>query len=492
MQNTSLSPGILLRQRYRILGPLGEGGFGTVYQARDEEKAGRLVAIKELNMPAHLSAQEKIEITDSYNREVTLLSALRHRCLPRIYDHFTEPEHWYVVMEYLDGGTLEQHLHGQQLPLNEVLDIGIELCSVLDYLHQQKPPIIFRDVKPDNILLTPRGAIYLIDFGIARRYRTQQAKDTGALGSPGYAAPEQYGRAQTTPQTDIYGLGATLQTLLTGKDPLEIKISGWPSDALIPQPLQALLEQMMEPEISKRPQSMEAVRWQLSEIKQEIEAPALPPQTPPHTPAHYIPTDTTNKQRALPARTLPRPRTQPDTSMFWPGLRANVQSYRRSPTSATQLPPLVLPVQSPRPRALPNAPISWPDTPALPPLPAHTTSSKFWNGILNIIEDLDNHSFGEIWWQSSKVIFPLLFPLTILYFALVVGTYLLASNDWVGIILLILLLCIFCWIISCVLGCILTLCLKLLLRPFQLPLHNRRVRRIIQIRLQQQPPPHQF
>src|SRR5690349_7918337 len=138
MQNTSLSPGMLLRQRYRILESLGEGGFGTVYKACDEEQYDRLVAIKQLNMPVNLSAQEKIEITDSYNREVTLLSALRFEGLPRIYDHFTEPEHWYVVMEYLEGKTLEQCLQGQRLPLNKVLTIGIRLCSILDYLHQQK------------------------------------------------------------------------------------------------------------------------------------------------------------------------------------------------------------------------------------------------------------------------------------------------------------------------------------------------------------------
>jgi serine/threonine protein kinase len=274
MQTTSLSPGTLLRQRYYILEKLGEGGFGAVYKARDENKSGLLVAIKQIHMSRSLSVQDKIEITDSYNREVTLLSALRHNNLPRIYDHFTDPEHWYLVMQYLEGSTLEQVRHTMsqgRLPVREVLTIGIKLCSVLDYLHRQKPPIVFRDVKPDNILLTPGGDPYLIDFGIARRYRTEQARDTGALGSPGYAAPEQYGRARTTPQTDIYGLAATLQTLLTGKDPVELKASGEPADAFIPQGLHALLKWMMEPDPDLRPESMRSVRWHLLEMESDIQ-----------------------------------------------------------------------------------------------------------------------------------------------------------------------------------------------------------------------------
>jgi serine/threonine protein kinase len=272
MQTTSLSAGTLLRQRYYILDKLGEGGFGAVYKARDEDQSGLLVAIKQINMGKSLSVQEKIEVTDSYNREVSLLSALRHKNLPCIYDHFTDPEHWYLVMQYLEGCTLEQSRHTLsqgRWPVHEVLSIGIKLCSVLDFLHQQKPPIIFRDVKPDNILQTPGGDLYVIDFGIARRYRAGQARDTGALGSPGYAAPEQYGHARTTPQTDIYGLGATLQTLLAGKDPVELKVAGEAADAFIPAGLHALLQWMMEPDPGKRPESMEVVQWHLGEMERD-------------------------------------------------------------------------------------------------------------------------------------------------------------------------------------------------------------------------------
>ncbi|TMF41630.1 MAG: serine/threonine protein kinase, partial [Chloroflexi bacterium] len=153
-----------------------------------------------------------------------MLSRLNHRNLPRIYDHFTDPTHWYVVMQYIEGETLEDYLKrakGGHLPLKQVRAIGVQLSKVLYYLHAQTPSIIFRDVKPANIMRTRRGRLYLIDFGIARHFNPNKKRDTGPLGSPGYAAPEQYGRAQSTAQTDIYGLGVTLQTLLTGKEPLD-------------------------------------------------------------------------------------------------------------------------------------------------------------------------------------------------------------------------------------------------------------------------------
>jgi serine/threonine protein kinase len=223
------------------------------------------VAVKVINM-AGLSAREKIEVTDTRNREITLLSHLHYRGLPLIYDHFTDAEHWYVVMEYIEGHTLEDLLaqrYKDGMPPKEVVDIGLRLCDLLGYLHAQDPPIIYRDVKPGNIMITPNGDIYLIDFGIARTYRPGQRKDTMPLGSPGYAAPEQYGRAQTTPQTDIYGLGATLLTLLTGKEPQELRVEDIPPDKDIPFAWQGLLAHMMHPDPQWRPPGVTAVRMLL-------------------------------------------------------------------------------------------------------------------------------------------------------------------------------------------------------------------------------------
>ncbi len=260
--NGSLQLGTLLARRYRILGQIGVGGFGTVYKARDRRRHGKLVAIKEINM-ATLSSQEKIEVTDSFNREITLLSRLEHKYLPHIHNQYTDPEHWYIVMDYIEGQTLEELLARSpkgRLPLKQVVKIGIALCDVLSHLHNQSPSIIYRDVKPSNIMLTPWGRLYLIDFGIARRYQPGQPRDTGPLGSPGYAAPEQYGRMQTTVQTDIYGLGVTLQTLLTGKEPLDIRLQGMPPDVSLPYALQALLTRMTDLDPFKRPRSMAEVK----------------------------------------------------------------------------------------------------------------------------------------------------------------------------------------------------------------------------------------
>jgi serine/threonine protein kinase len=263
--NESLKPGTVLVERYRILARIGEGGFGTVYKACALRHPEQVFAIKEINMVA-LSVPEKIEVTDSFNREMNLLSSLQHKNLPRIHDQFSDPEHWYLVMDYIEGQTLEDLLARfpkGRLSVEQVAWIGSQLCDVLSYLHSQSPSIIFRDVKPSNIMITPRGRLYLIDFGIARRYRAEQARDTGPLGSPGYAAPEQYGRMQSTIRTDIYGLGATLQTLLTGQDPLEIGRLGIPSDMRIPWKLRALIIQMMDEDPLKRPHDMDEVKRSL-------------------------------------------------------------------------------------------------------------------------------------------------------------------------------------------------------------------------------------
>ena len=274
-----LLTGSLLKERYRVISEIGQGGYGVVYKARDTKRRNKVVAIKQINLSA-LTTRQAIEVTDSFNREVQILSKLRHKNLPRIYEHFTDPQHWYVVMDYIEGQTLEDYLthtkHGH-LSARETARIGRQLARVLGYLHWQHPPIIFRDVKPANIMRTPRGRLYLIDFGIARLFNPQKTRDTGPLGSPGFAAPEQYGRAQSTIQTDIYGLGATLQALLPGSDTAE-QAANEPvserTDSLhsatkmaearaVPRSMQKLLDQMLEPDAARRPKNMQEVKRRL-------------------------------------------------------------------------------------------------------------------------------------------------------------------------------------------------------------------------------------
>jgi serine/threonine protein kinase len=279
-------PPALLVGRYRLMGMIGTGGFGAVYKAEDLQRQSALVAIKSINLHG-LSSQEIIEATDTFNREVGMLSGLQHANLPRIYGHFTDREHWYLAMDFIAGETLDEYLSKLRrghLTVETVLDIGIQLCEVLGYLHSQQPPIIFRDVKPANVMRTATGHLYLIDFGIARRFRPGQKHDTTVLGSPGYAPPEQYGRAQTTVQSDIYSLGATLRFLLTGKEPSE----AFPSPASsyiqeVPVELQQLLVQMLKLDASKRPVSMSVVKQALQRIQDErlhvrSRQPVRPPQ----------------------------------------------------------------------------------------------------------------------------------------------------------------------------------------------------------------------
>nr|HET6901362.1 ABC transporter substrate-binding protein [Ktedonobacteraceae bacterium] len=267
----SLFPGVMLKARYQILQQVGSGGFGAVYKAKDTGAHGKLVAIKEINLQG-LTPQEVIEATDTFNREIAVLSGLNHKALPNLSDHFTDPEHWYLVMDFIDGETLEefvQQTRSGTLPLEDVLDIGIQLCTVLEYLHSRQPPVIFRDLKPANIMRTLSGHLYLIDFGIARYLKPGQARDTIALGSPGFAAPEQYGKAQTTQQSDIYSLGVTLHTLLTGNDPADnpfLLPALHSMNASLPTELVALLEQMLALNVDQRPQSVTVVKQQLQRI----------------------------------------------------------------------------------------------------------------------------------------------------------------------------------------------------------------------------------
>ncbi|MHB8600134.1 MAG: serine/threonine protein kinase [Ktedonobacteraceae bacterium] len=264
----------LLKQRYRILAQVGNGGFSVVYKAADTQDSNCKVAIKAITLHG-LQTQEIIEATEAFNREMLILSDLKHCNLPRIRNHFADTSCWYLVMDFIEGTSLEKHLEsmpGGRLPLEEVLDIGVLLCDVLDYLHERQPPVIFRDLKPANVILTVDGHLALIDFGIARRFKPGQQKDTMVFGSPGYAAPEQYGKAQTTPRADIYSLGALLHQLLTGDDPSQnafhfASVEAKGEDALLR--LITLISRMVEMDEKNRPESIAVIEKELRSIGDE-------------------------------------------------------------------------------------------------------------------------------------------------------------------------------------------------------------------------------
>jgi WD40 repeat protein len=328
----------ILKQRYRILEQIGKGGFGAVYKAADTQFGNRLLAIKEMSQ-SNLNPRELLEATQAFKREAFLLAGLTHPNLPRIYEQFSDVGRWYLVMDYIEGETLEAQLDraGGKLPLEKVFDIGLQLCSVLDYLHNRQPPIIFRDLKPANVMLAADGHVYLIDFGIARHFKPGQSKDTTALGSAGYAAPEQYGKMQTTPRTDIYSLGATLHQMLSGDDPTDMPFHFAPLQ-LQHHPalaeLAALIPQMLEVDISKRPASIAEVKQKLQAISAAyavMQTHLLQATLPPGYQAVGTGTQVSRSKQARQAR-LPQP--QKNTLSICSGHTSRVTAVAWSPSGS--------------------------------------------------------------------------------------------------------------------------------------------------------------
>ncbi|MDH7487096.1 MAG: bifunctional serine/threonine-protein kinase/formylglycine-generating enzyme family protein [Anaerolineae bacterium] len=216
-----LISGMILQHRYRIIRQIGGGGQALVYLAEDTN-LGSLRAIKELTPDPAATPQERQAAYDQFQREARILAGLNHPHLARVWDHFREGGNAYLVMDYIDGQTLEKIMEQAAgfLPEAAVLRWAGQLCDVLDYLHRQQPPIIFRDLKPSNVMLDKDDEIKLIDFGIARWFDPAKKTDTLKMGTAGYAPLEQYvGRGQTDARSDIYALGATLYHLLTGHEP---------------------------------------------------------------------------------------------------------------------------------------------------------------------------------------------------------------------------------------------------------------------------------
>lgn len=214
-------PGTILQGRYKISGVLGQGGMGAVYLVEDQSLFGTRWALKELR-DFLLSPADRPLAIQQFQREAQLLLGLTHPNLPKISHFFAENGRQHLVMEYIDGDTLEALCQKSATFLSEaqVVDWAVQVCDVLEYLHGQSPPVIFRDLKPANIMLARDGKIKLIDFGIARHFQPGKTQDTQMMGTPGYAAPEQYGGSgQSDGRSDIYALGATLHHLLTRRVP---------------------------------------------------------------------------------------------------------------------------------------------------------------------------------------------------------------------------------------------------------------------------------
>ncbi len=214
-----LYAGMVLQKHYEIRGVIGQGGMSTVYQARDLN-TGKLLAIKDVKRSGNSSDRV---VEQSLVGEGKMLKQLSNPHLPRIYDIIENPENFMLVMDFIEGESLDKVIaeRGAQ-PVELVLEWGMQICEVFHYLHTQPIPIIYRDMKPANVILKPDGTLMMIDFGTARTQKLdrQMQEDTICIGTEGFAAPEQYGgHGQSDARTDIFCLGGTLYNMVTGQAP---------------------------------------------------------------------------------------------------------------------------------------------------------------------------------------------------------------------------------------------------------------------------------
>ncbi len=218
-----LSAGDIIKGEYKVIKVIGNGGMGSIYLCAEVKESNKKWALKEMRL-TQIQAEMQEKATKHFEMEAEILSRLNHLNLPTVKEYFKENGNYYLVMEFIEGEDLGKLLDRSATPFSEelVLKWGTQIATALYFLHIQKPhPIIYRDLKPSNIIVTPEGNIKLIDFGIARFFQPGKKKDTIQMGSLGYAPPEQFGEGQTDERSDIYSLGVTLHQLLTKRDPAE-------------------------------------------------------------------------------------------------------------------------------------------------------------------------------------------------------------------------------------------------------------------------------
>lgn len=222
-----LQPGTLVEGKqatYEVLSTVGRGGMGLVYRARRQSDQ-LVVALKEMRPAEAKTGEDLKEARMLFEQEAELLLSLKHPNIVGAHEIFEWQGRAFFVMEFVNGVGIEKRLRDANAPAFEQdgLVWGVQMARVLHYLHTRQPPIIYRDLKPENVILTPEGPIKFIDFGVARTYKARKAKDTVAIGTYGYAPPEQYGKGQTDARSDVYTLGATMYHILTNLGPIPLR-----------------------------------------------------------------------------------------------------------------------------------------------------------------------------------------------------------------------------------------------------------------------------
>ncbi|MBR1757259.1 MAG: serine/threonine protein kinase [Lachnospiraceae bacterium] len=268
-----MKSGDLLDGKYRVLSKVGQGGMSVVYLAINE-RANQTWAIKEIRRD-FLAGQETAK--EGFISEIRILRELRHPGLPRIVDVIDTEDAVLLVMDYVEGVSLERivEIQGPQ-PEDRITEWARQICDIFSYLHSRAQPIIYRDLKPSNLILQPDGRVKLIDFGTARWYQKEKMGDTTSLGTVGYAAPEQFVKAaQTDARTDLYALGATLYHLATGQNPVELsggldtssELSDGERSVGLSEGLTQVVERCMRRDPNERYQSAEEVRYDIDHLE---------------------------------------------------------------------------------------------------------------------------------------------------------------------------------------------------------------------------------
>jgi serine/threonine protein kinase len=284
MSRQGLAPGDILRKRYRITRELGRGAYSCVYLAEDMADPRARWAIKEL-IEESMESDERREVVELFRREAQLLRMLSHRQIPGMADLFTEGSHHYLVMEYIDGETLQDIMDKKPPESREVLSWALQICTILHFIHGMN--IIFRDIKPSNIMKTQDDRLLLVDYGIARFYSRESSVDTHRLGTPGFAPPEQYGKGQSDQRSDIYALGATVYYLLTGADIAPFNFIFPPLRSLkpeMPHELENILKKCLEPDPDARYQRIDELKPDLEACRMLLDAPPAPSKASPPPP----------------------------------------------------------------------------------------------------------------------------------------------------------------------------------------------------------------
>ena len=264
------SIGQIIDDKYEILKLIGQGGMSKVYLAMDK-RLNKQWAVKEIQKKARDKNNEVV--IQSAIAEANMIKQLDHPSIVRIVDIIENPDVIYIIEDYIEGETLNTILenNGAQ-PQELVIEWAMQICEALEYLHTRKPPIIYRDMKPANVMLKPDGNIKIIDFGIAREYKDQSLADTVSLGTKGYAAPEQFGgKGQTDARTDVYCLGVTLYHLVTGHSPCEPPYEIYPIRHWNPQldpGLEAIIEKCTQLNPNDRYQSCAELLYALQHYQE--------------------------------------------------------------------------------------------------------------------------------------------------------------------------------------------------------------------------------